>query len=128
MSIDRRKAALYGSAIAIRLLLCTAFPSLPDLLTGRVEISTPVTSFKRRTYKAAVSHLNASFETDIGLCVVVQEGVFLYTHNVSPYDGGVFHQVRPKESLYSDWLFADTVRRHCCYRCSHCSRSRPRVR
>jgi phosphatidylinositol glycan class U len=22
----------------------------------------------------------------------VQEGVFLYTHNVSPYDGGVYHQ------------------------------------
>jgi hypothetical protein len=23
----------------------------------------------------------------------VQEGLFLYTRNVSPYDGGVFHQV-----------------------------------
>ena len=23
----------------------------------------------------------------------VQEGVFLYARNVSPYDGGVFHQV-----------------------------------
>jgi phosphatidylinositol glycan class U len=22
----------------------------------------------------------------------VQEGVFLYTHNVSPYDGGIYHQ------------------------------------
>ncbi len=22
----------------------------------------------------------------------MQEGVFLYTHNVSPYDGGVYHQ------------------------------------
>lgn len=22
----------------------------------------------------------------------MQEGLFLYTHNVSPYDGGVFHQ------------------------------------
>ena len=26
----------------------------------------------------------------IGL--LVQEGLFLYNHNVSPYDGGVFHQ------------------------------------
>ncbi|MCJ1366381.1 hypothetical protein MMC16_005509 [Acarospora aff. strigata] len=69
MAVDRRKAALFGAAIAIRLLLFTAFPSLPDLLTGRVEISTPITSFKR-----------------------LQEGVFLYTHNVSPYDGGVYHQ------------------------------------
>lgn len=46
MSIDRRKVALFGAAAAVRLLLFT-FPGLPDLLTGRVEISTPVTSFKR---------------------------------------------------------------------------------
>lgn len=26
---------------------------------------------------------------------LVQEGLFLYTHNVSPYDGGIFHQVPP---------------------------------
>lgn len=25
--------------------------------------------------------------------VIVQEGLFLYTHGVSPYDGGIFHQV-----------------------------------
>jgi hypothetical protein len=47
MSIDRRKAALFGAAAAVRLLLFTSFPGLPDLLTARVEISTPVTSFKR---------------------------------------------------------------------------------
>ncbi|KAL9131506.1 MAG: hypothetical protein Q9217_000585 [Psora testacea] len=69
MVIDRRKTLLFTSASAIRLLLFFGFPSLPELLTGRVEISTPVTSFKR-----------------------LQEGLFLYTHNVSPYDGGVFHQ------------------------------------
>lgn len=57
-------------AVALRLVLFAAFPSLPNLLTNRVEISTPVTSFKR-----------------------LQEGLFLYTHGVSPYDGGVFHQV-----------------------------------
>ncbi|MCJ1224748.1 hypothetical protein MMC12_001393 [Toensbergia leucococca] len=69
MAIDRRKLLLFAAAAGLRLLLFTAFPSLPDLLTGRVEISTPVTSFKR-----------------------LQEGLYLYTHNVSPYDGGVFHQ------------------------------------
>ncbi|KAL8988572.1 MAG: hypothetical protein Q9177_002376 [Variospora cf. flavescens] len=69
MSIDRRKTVLFASAAALRLLLFSAFPQLAELLTGRAEISTPVTSFKR-----------------------LQEGVFLYTHNVSPYDGGVFHQ------------------------------------
>ncbi|KAI9838727.1 MAG: hypothetical protein M1837_002430 [Sclerophora amabilis] len=59
MGVDRRKAAVFGGAVVVRLLLFTAFPSLSDLLTGRVEISTPVTSFKR-----------------------LQEGLFLYTHNL----------------------------------------------
>ncbi|KAM0329402.1 hypothetical protein ACHAQA_004709 [Verticillium albo-atrum] len=63
------KAGLFLAAAALRLVLFVAFPRLPDLLTGRVEISTPVTSFKR-----------------------LQEGLFLYNHNVSPYDGGVYHQ------------------------------------
>ena len=58
------------AAVVLRLVMFTAFPSLPDLLTNRVELSTPVTSFKR-----------------------LQEGLFLYTHGLSPYDGGVFHQV-----------------------------------
>ena len=43
----RGKAGLYASAALLRLMLVVAFPGLPDLLTGRVEISTPVTSFKR---------------------------------------------------------------------------------
>ena len=47
MDVDRRKITLFASAAAVRLLLFTSFPGLPDLLTARVEISTPVTSFKR---------------------------------------------------------------------------------
>lgn len=43
----RGKAGVYAGAALLRLLLALAFPGLPDLLTGRVEISTPVTSFKR---------------------------------------------------------------------------------
>ncbi|KAF2476639.1 PIG-U-domain-containing protein [Lindgomyces ingoldianus] len=78
MAFDQQKVLLFGVAAAVRLLLFTAFPSLPNLLTGRVEISTPVTSFKR-----------------------LQEGVFLYTHNVSPYDGGVFHQAPLLLPLFS---------------------------
>jgi phosphatidylinositol glycan class U len=31
----------------------------------------------------------------------VQEGVFLYTHNVSPYDGGVYHQAPLLLPLFS---------------------------
>jgi hypothetical protein len=52
MNVDRRKAALFGAAAAVRLLLFTSFPGLPDLLTGRVEISTPMTSFKRCMFSA----------------------------------------------------------------------------
>ncbi|KAJ5949155.1 hypothetical protein N7454_000739 [Penicillium verhagenii] len=69
MAVDRCKVAVFGAAFVLRLLLVCLFPSLPDLLTGRVEVSTPVNSFKR-----------------------LQEGLFLYIRNVSPYDGGVFHQ------------------------------------
>lgn len=47
MAIDRRKLLLYAAAAALRFLLFLAFARLPDLLTGRAEISTPVTSFKR---------------------------------------------------------------------------------
>lgn len=43
----RGKAGVYIGAALLRLVLTLAFPGLPDLLTGRVEISTPVTSFKR---------------------------------------------------------------------------------
>jgi hypothetical protein len=42
-----RTAGLYAGAAVLRLAIFTLLPALPDLLTGRVEISTPVTSFKR---------------------------------------------------------------------------------
>lgn len=45
-------AGLFVAAAALRLLLFTAFPGLLDLLTGRVEISTPVNSFKRCTHSS----------------------------------------------------------------------------
>lgn len=46
----QQKLLLSGAAAAVRLLLFTVFPALPDLLAGRVEVSTPVTSFKRCMY------------------------------------------------------------------------------
>lgn len=49
LSGQRPKTLLFISAAALRILLVVVFPSLPDLLTGRVEISTPVNSFKRCT-------------------------------------------------------------------------------
>ncbi|OAX84175.1 hypothetical protein ACJ72_01450 [Emergomyces africanus] len=78
MPVDRRKLCVFGGAIALRILLFSLFPTLPDLLTGRVEVSTPVSSFKR-----------------------LQEGVFLYTRNVSPFDGGVYHQAPVLLPLFS---------------------------
>jgi phosphatidylinositol glycan class U len=39
---------------------------------------------------------------------LVQEGLFLYAHNVSPYDGGVFHQAPLLLPLFS--MFPDPVR------------------
>ncbi|KAJ4989832.1 Phosphatidylinositol glycan anchor biosynthesis class U protein [Stagonosporopsis vannaccii] len=78
MPVDQHRALLYGGAAALRLLLSAAFPGLPTLLAGRVEVSTPVTSFKR-----------------------LQEGLFLYTHNVSPYDGGLYHQAPLLLPLFS---------------------------
>ncbi|KAF2705000.1 PIG-U-domain-containing protein [Pleomassaria siparia CBS 279.74] len=78
MASEPQKALLFAAAAAVRLLLFTAFPSLPSLLAGRVEVSTPVTSFKR-----------------------LQEGLFLYTRNVSPYDGGVYHQAPLLLPLFS---------------------------
>ncbi|KAK2736245.1 hypothetical protein FQN57_000843 [Myotisia sp. PD_48] len=78
MPVDRRKLGVLGGAVALRIALSLLFPNLPDLLTGRVEVSTPVSSFKR-----------------------LQEGLFLYTRNVSPYDGGVFHQAPILLPLFS---------------------------
>jgi phosphatidylinositol glycan class U len=92
--MDRRKAAVFGAAAAVRLLLFTSFPGLPDLLTGRVEISTPVTSFKR----CKIFLPCCRYDIDQSQ---VQEGLYLYNHNVSPYDGGVYHQAPLLLPLFS---------------------------
>jgi GPI-anchor transamidase subunit U len=69
VSLDRNSVAIYAGAVVLRLLILLVFPGIPEFLTSRVEISTPISSFKR-----------------------LQEGLFLYQHGLSPYDGGVFHQ------------------------------------
>lgn len=61
-------ATLACGAIA-RIVVYHLFPSVPATLDGHVEISTPVTSFKR-----------------------LQEGLYLYKQGIDPYDGGIFHQ------------------------------------
>ncbi|ERF68127.1 hypothetical protein EPUS_06938 [Endocarpon pusillum Z07020] len=78
MPIDRRKALVIAAAIVGRILVFAFFPQLPELLTGQVEVSTPVSSYKR-----------------------LQEGLFLYIRNVSPYEGGIFHQAPLLLPLFS---------------------------
>ena len=47
MAFDRQWLLVFGTAALLRTSLFYLGPSLPDLLAGRVELSTPVTSFKR---------------------------------------------------------------------------------
>lgn len=69
MAFDKSALGVFASAAVLRLGVFLAFPHIPDFLTTQVEISTPVSSFKR-----------------------LKEGLFLYERGVSPYDGGLFHQ------------------------------------
>ncbi|EMC94890.1 hypothetical protein BAUCODRAFT_73965 [Baudoinia panamericana UAMH 10762] len=75
---DHHKAILYGSAAAVRILAAVAFPGLPDTLSLRAELATPVNSFKR-----------------------LQEGLFLYQRGLDPYNGGIFHQAPLLLPLFS---------------------------
>lgn len=51
MNVDisslKRPQGLFLTAAALRLALFFVFPGLPELVAGRVEVSTPVNSFKR---------------------------------------------------------------------------------
>ncbi|KAJ3078720.1 hypothetical protein HK102_004288, partial [Quaeritorhiza haematococci] len=69
---DSQKTPLLGfftSAVLFRLLLPILLPKVVDILSERVEVVTPVTSFKR-----------------------LKEGLFLFENAIPPYDGGVYHQ------------------------------------
>ncbi|KAJ3067481.1 hypothetical protein HDU98_009299, partial [Podochytrium sp. JEL0797] len=58
--------------LLLGVILRVALVQRPDWTAGladRIEVSTPVTSYKR-----------------------MQEGVYLFRNNIDPYDGGVFHQ------------------------------------
>lgn len=86
MPVDRRKTAIIAAAVVLRIIVFAFFPQLPDLLTGQVEVSTPISSFKRCTKQIFLT-------CDLADALTVQEGLFLYTRNASPYEGGIFHQV-----------------------------------
>ncbi|KAH6601054.1 hypothetical protein BASA50_001882 [Batrachochytrium salamandrivorans] len=57
------------AGVALRVFIVLLRPDWGTMLAGRVEVSTPVTSFKR-----------------------LNECIYLHTHDIPPYDGGVCHQ------------------------------------
>jgi hypothetical protein len=67
MSTSTYDHVLFGSAAAVRLLLPWAFPGLPDLLSGRVELSTPVTGFKR-CMRLPTHRYQKHSETELTFC------------------------------------------------------------
>ena len=69
MAPSQQTLSLLLTAAVIRLAVFLLFPAISDFLTNRVEVSTPISSYKR-----------------------LQEGIFLHQRGLSPYDGGVYHQ------------------------------------
>ena len=73
---------LFAAATASRLLLSVLFPDLPDLLTARVEVSTPITSFKRcktsflSFHSSPMAHPPLTCNTSAGRCFPLQEWLF----------------------------------------------------
>ena len=69
MALQTDTIAVFVAAALLRLSLFVLFPQISDILSTRVEISTPISSYKR-----------------------LREGLFLFERGVSPYDGGAYHQ------------------------------------
>ena len=61
--------AIFVAAAVLRLGVSIFLPNIVTVLSDRVEVATPVSSYKR-----------------------LLEGLFLFERGVSPYDGGVYHQ------------------------------------
>lgn len=64
------------AGVIIRVMLVVYLPSLHNVLLDRIEVATPVSNFKR-----------------------LQEGLFLFLHDINPYEGGIFHQVPSRIEL-----------------------------
>jgi len=69
MRFEAKTAAVFIVAAILRLCVWIFLPEIISVLSERVEIATPVSSYKR-----------------------LLEGLFLFERGVSPYDGGVYHQ------------------------------------
>lgn len=69
MDFSLETIAVFAVAGLLRFAAFTLLPGITVALSERVEVSTPISSYKR-----------------------LQEGLFLFERGVSPYDGGVYHQ------------------------------------
>lgn len=74
---------LLGGAIRYLLSLSTYSKSIEN----RVEVSTPLNSFKRREFHLSIDKVFLWINP-----IAVREGVFLYNNAVDPYDGDIFHE------------------------------------
>lgn len=69
MAFSLETSATFAAAGLLRIAVFIFLPGITTALAERVEISTPISSYKR-----------------------LLEGLFLFERGVSPYDGGVYHQ------------------------------------
>ena len=86
----------FPSLVLARLFL--AFAPVPDVLKHDQQLSSPLTSYRRCAFSIYI-YRRANISQIIHL---VQEGVFLFEHDVEPYSGGLFRHVR---SMVVWWLF-----------------------
>ena len=77
------------AALTLRFALF-ALTNAHKFLSTRIELSTPLTSWKRGTFRE-----EWRFDT-----FVATEVLYLCQNGLSPYDGGVFHQVCIRIAIY----------------------------
>jgi len=66
--------------------LFVALSSLPDVLKHNHQLSSPLTSFSQRQWQ--------SFRDFLSLhSPLVQEGIYLFNHDIDIYSGGTFRHV-----------------------------------
>lgn len=103
MSMNKKSTLILSMAFTLRIILFN-IPSIADTLATRVEVVTPITSFKRcecskdkrwSTFWRIMSWRARETLTNTSLCpaLIVTEGLYLYQNSVPPYDNGIFHQV-----------------------------------
>lgn len=95
---DYRTPAVIAAGALLRLLLFSR-SDLVEYLGSRLELSTPVTSWKSRELGLIVKRHGHSFAVLCNpsdsppLCAPVQEGIYLFQQGQDPYQGSIYRQV-----------------------------------